>query len=130
MEMVSFTVVHLLAPLAGLQLYRRLCRRMQAAKVEAPPAFAFFLLFVTYGGALLLLLTRLFWHWSGAALVGLVYLLFLAPVILAVVAFLLSSKRAVSPYHRAAFVASLGYLLLSGLGWAMLAYWKVSGSSL
>jgi hypothetical protein len=84
---------------------------MLAAATPNPPVIAFFVLFVSYGGWLLLLLTALFWYHSGLATIGLAFLLFVAPVMMLLFAIQLYRHRYLSPFHRGAFVACVVYLL-------------------
>jgi hypothetical protein len=52
--------------------------------VVSPPVVPFFVLFFTLGGWLLVLLTAWFSEWSGLASLGMSYLIFIAPVLTAV----------------------------------------------
>jgi heme O synthase-like polyprenyltransferase len=80
-------------------------------------------LFATFGGWLVLLLTALFWEWSGMASLGFLYLVLVAPVGTAALAWSLYRRRAMSGFHRSAFVASISY---SGLVLATLLGWLVA----
>ncbi len=71
MEEIRFIVIHAVVPLAGLGLFLALRRRMLVACIEEPPILIFFVLFATYGGLIVALLTALFWYWSGMATLGL-----------------------------------------------------------
>ena len=51
---------------------------MKDNNIESPPFVPLFLLFVTYGGWLIVLLTKLFWVWSGMATLGIAYLILTA----------------------------------------------------
>lgn len=79
---------------------------MRAAQIERPPVFPLFIIFATYGGWLIVLLTMLLWYWSGMAVLGLIYLVFIAPVVMTVLAVLLYRQRRLSRYHFASFIAS------------------------
>ena len=105
-----FLVIHVLVPVAGVALYAWLRRRMRAAGVLAPPDVALFLVFFTYGGLLLVLLTAAFWYWSGAASLGFAYLALVAPFVMAGTAFNLRERRTVSRYHAATFIVAAGYI--------------------
>jgi hypothetical protein len=72
----------------------------------------FAILFFTYGGWLLVLLTVSLWYWSGLALLGLIYLMVVAPIVLIGLAVYLRPRRTKSPFHRAAFAASAGYVII------------------
>jgi hypothetical protein len=101
--------VNIVVPLLGLIAFVLLCRKMRHANIESPPVFYFFILFATCGGWLMVLLTALFWEWSGMASLGVFYLVLVAPFVTAGIAFSLRRRRALSVFHRAAYVASVVY---------------------
>jgi hypothetical protein len=105
--------VNLLAPLLGVLVYVLLCRRMQRANIQSPPGVQYALLFLTYGGWLLVLLTSLFWEWSGMASLGVFYLVLAAPFIMAGAAFSLRRSYGLSVFHRVAFISSIVYSALA-----------------
>ncbi len=111
MEIVKAALIHLAVPAAGLAVYLRLRRRMRESGVQNPPDVALFILFMTYGGWLMIVLTALFWYASGMLLLGLVYLMFVAPVVMIVMAVRLYPQRKVSRYHRGSFLASAAYII-------------------
>lgn len=110
MEEIRFILIHLAVPLAGVGLFLHLRRKMLLAKVEEPPVLLLFILFATYGGLIVAILTALFWYWSGMATLGLVYLLLLAPIVTLALAVVLYRRRHLSGYHAAAFWLSAGYV--------------------
>jgi hypothetical protein len=110
MEIVKALLIHLLVPAAGLQWFLWLREDMRQEEVERPPVIPFFIIFATYGGLLLVVLTTLLWRWLGMASLGLAYLLFLAPVVMLVLAWRLYPQRGLSRFHRAAFIASASYV--------------------
>ncbi len=57
----------------------------------------------------MVLLTALFWEWSGMASLGFFYLVLIAPFVTAVVAISLRHSYGLSIFHRVAYVASLAY---------------------
>jgi hypothetical protein len=101
--------VHILVPLFGVIGFASLCRRMWRTHVPTPPVFSYFILFVTFGGWLMVCLTALFWRWSGMASLGIVYLILIAPFATAGIAFALRNHRALSGFHQAAYLAALAY---------------------
>ncbi len=111
-EIIIAITIHLLVPAMGVVVYVKLCRRLLAE--GASPIFLaqLFLLFVCYGGALLVILTSLFWHWSGMASVGTFFLAILAPVLLFPVSLSLWKQRQRSLAHGLAWRACLGYYAL------------------
>jgi hypothetical protein len=82
---------------------------MQRENVPSPPALALFAIFATYGGLLLVILTTLFWVWSGAASLGTFYLILGALVVMGIIAWHFHGKQALSLYHRATFNAAMWY---------------------
>ena len=112
--------VNILVPLLGVILFVLLCRRIRRARIQPPPFVQYFILFVAYGGWLMVLLTALFWEWSGIASLGFFYLVLIAPFLTAGAAFSLRRRYASSVFHRVAFIASLVY---SGLMVVTIAVW-------
>ena len=109
MNWMAGITVNVLVPLLGVIAYVLLCRRMRLAQIPSPPFFSYFVLFATFGGLLMILLTELFWVWSGLASLGMFYLILVAPFLCAGIAFGLRNRRALSTFHRSAFIASLTY---------------------
>ena len=112
--MISLTI-HLLVPLAGFSYFLYLIVRMIRGKVPKPPIISLFIIFANYGMLLLLLLTELFWKWSGAALLGVVFFFVSAPVsmlIMSIIAFTNWRRRAISKYHKWTFIFALAYLFI------------------
>lgn len=119
-KVITAVAIHLLVPLLGVAAFFLLCRRMWRAQIPSPPFFSYFVLFGTFGGWLLVLLTALFWEWSGMASIGVFSLVLIAPFVTAAIALTLRSRRSLSAFHRSAFAASVGYsglMLASVLGW-------------
>ena len=110
MEMVRAILIHLVVPLAGIGLFLTLRRRMLDARIEEPPVVLFFILFATYGALLVLILTALFWKWSGMATLGLAYLILAAPILTLGLAVALYRRRRISGYHTGAFWMSVSYV--------------------
>lgn len=111
MEIAVATLIHVVIPASGLRLYLWLRNRMLTAGIPDPPIIPFLILFATYGGWLLVILTSLFWYWSGMATLGLAYLMFIAPVLMLALAVRSYKHRNLSSFHCGAFVASAIYIL-------------------
>jgi hypothetical protein len=112
--------VNLVAPILGVAAFALLSWRMRRLQIQSPPLFSYFILFATFGGWLMVLLTTLFWEWSGMASLGVFYLILVAPIVTGALALNLRHRRAISGFHRGAFVASIGYtglILAMILGW-------------
>jgi hypothetical protein len=121
--MLTVLLIYLAVPAAGVACYLRLRGRMRSSGVPDAPEGQLFLVFLNYGGWLLVLLTALFWHWSGLASAGIMYLLVIAPWLMAGVAVQTFPRRASSTYHAAAFWAACIYVaamcvLVPALWWA------------
>jgi hypothetical protein len=120
MNAVAGIGINLLVPLLGVISLVWLCRKMRRMLVQSPPFFTYFILFLTYGGWLMVVLTGLFWRWSGMASLGTFYLLLIAPLVTAAAAFSLRNRRTLSGFHRTAFIASIAHSGLMSMafgGW-------------
>ena len=90
--------IYVLTSILGLLVYFALIRTMRSTKVVSAPELPFFILFFTSGGWLLVLLTVWFWEWSGLASIGMLYLILIAPVLTALMAWRLRSYRTLSGF--------------------------------
>jgi hypothetical protein len=79
-EIFTFVIIHLVIPAIGLIAYLKLVRRMKTEQIPSPPNNEFFIIFSTYGGLLLIVLTSFFGAWSGMASLGMAYLIGVAPI--------------------------------------------------
>jgi hypothetical protein len=98
-----------LVPLMGIVAYLLLCRKMLRSGIEMPPIFSYFVLFAIYGAWLVVILTGLFWMWSGMASLGFAFLFLCAPFPTLALALFLRKRRNLSAYHQAAFGLSTLY---------------------
>jgi hypothetical protein len=103
-------LIHGLVPLAGVALYLWLVSRMRERQIENPPELSIFIIFATWGSLLVLILTRFFWYWSGMATLGLLYLVFLAPIVMFALAVRCYLERKLSRFHMGALLASISYI--------------------
>jgi len=106
--LVPFSI-YILMPIIGLLAFWALIRKMRSEGVVSPPEIPFFILFFTFGGWLQVLLTAWLWEWSGLASMGMLYLIFIAPVITAVMSWRLRSTLGLSAFHRWAFFVNGAY---------------------
>jgi hypothetical protein len=106
MELVRAILVNFAVPLTGLKVFLSLRERMLQRQIERPPIVPLFIIFETYGGLLMVVLTVLFWRWSGMASLGVFYLVLVAPIATTVLAVMLFRQRRLSPYHFGSFIAS------------------------
>jgi hypothetical protein len=110
--LITVLIIYLFIPLFGLFSYLRLIRRAEKEKINNLPKLELFILFSTYGGLLLVVLTQIFWEWSGMASLGMIYLVIFAPITMAVTAALNFKKRFLSKYHLCVYRASLLYFVI------------------
>jgi hypothetical protein len=108
-EISRAVLIHLVTPALGLACYIWLCARMHKRSIPEPPYITYFFLFFVLGGWLMILLTGLFWYWSGMASIGALFLAFVSPFVASVFAFVLAGVRSDSAFHRWAFRISLSY---------------------
>lgn len=111
-SIIIFLFIHLLVPLVGLIIYMRLLTKLRTYNLISSLGIYFFVIFLTYGGLLMVLLTSLFWQWSGLASLGMFYLFFPAPVLMAVTAYYNNKLKSVSRYHFLAFRSGLFYFIV------------------
>jgi len=117
-KVIAAIGVNILVPLLGVIVFVLLCRRMWRTHIQSPPFFPYFILFTAFGGWVMVFLTALFWEWSGMASIGVFYLVLVAPIVTAGVAFSLRRFHALSVFHRVAYITSIVYsgLMLITLG--------------
>jgi len=107
--------VYIIIPLLGLVVFLFINRKMRLENIVNPPTMVIFIVFTNYGGLLLLVLTAYFLEWSGAASLGVFYLIFIAPVVMAFIAYKPSKNRHVSIYHKRSFIACISYFVIAPL---------------
>ena len=106
MELVRAILVNFVVPIVGLKVFLSVRDQMLEKQIERPPVVPLFIIFATYGGLLMIVLTILFWRWSGMASLGFFYLVLVAPITMTVLAVLLYRQRRLSSYHLGSFIAS------------------------
>jgi hypothetical protein len=111
-EIIIFVFIHLLVPLAGLLVYFRLLARLKKQNLVSTLGIYFLIIFVTYGGLLMVVLTAFFWRWSGMASLGTFYLLLPAPVLMGITAYNNNKLNSLSRYHRLAFQLGVFYFVI------------------
>ena len=104
---LAFLFIHLTLPVTGIILYFMLLKRMRRERVEQRPVWSLFILFGTYGAILTIVLTALFWQWSGILSFLMIYLIFLAPIVLGIIAYRNYCRRMLSVYHKYTFIAAI-----------------------
>ncbi len=114
LEVIIALTIHLLIPLTGLSIFFFLTRKIRLDGIVEPTLIiSLFFLFATYGGLLLVVLTTLFWFWSGMASLGTFYLILGAPMVMGVIAYLNFRRRQLSIYHNWTYKFGLLYFLIT-----------------
>jgi hypothetical protein len=104
-------VLYILVPTLGLFGFMLLLRHIRFQDIPEPPLIPLFTLFVLFDGPLQVILTELFWKWSGMASIGLTFLVTAGPVLALVLFFRGRKVSHRSKYHRFIPLLSLAYLL-------------------
>lgn len=84
---------------------------MRKEGIEVVPLVSLAIIFFNYGGIVLILLTSIFWYWSGMASLGLFYLLLVAPITMIIIAAKYYRKRKMSTYFKWIFRSALLYII-------------------
>lgn len=111
-EVLINLMTYCAVPVTAWCLYMRLYRRMEAKAVIEPPDIQFFLIFTVYGGWLMVFFILLARAWSDIMFLVLVYLIFVAPILMLCVAISLMQRFRLSLYHVGAFTASGIYVCM------------------
>ncbi len=114
-EILIAIIIHLIIPLIGLICFLWLNRHIKEEKITNAPTTELFLVFLTYGGLLLVMLTTLFWKWSGMASLGIFYLILVAPFIMGFIAYRHRVTRTISKYHNGIYLSGLLYFIIAPL---------------
>jgi hypothetical protein len=85
---------------------------MELPRISSLPRHWIFLACLSYAGWTCVILTELFWYWSGMASIGVAYLMLVAPVVMLFLAFRLYKQRNQSEFHFCMFWACAGYILI------------------
>jgi hypothetical protein len=112
MNLASAVIIHIIVPIVGIVLFRWLKTQMYQTQQLVVSDLELALVLISYGGWVMVVLTKLFWYWSGAASLSLFYLLFIAPIIMLYLAWRLFRRRNQSSIHTGYFVACAGYILV------------------
>lgn len=99
MELIIGLTIHLFVPAIGLAYFLRIIKQMKTENIANPPALELFIIFSTYGGLLLVILTTYFWQWSGMASLGTFYLILGAPIAMGAIAYRTKQAKTMSKYH-------------------------------
>src|SRR5258706_14435519 len=99
MELVRAILVNFVVPLAGLKVFLSLRERMLERQIERPPVVPLFIIFATYGGMLVVVLTILFLRWSGIASLCIFFFVLGRSIAMSLLAVMFFRQRWLSPYH-------------------------------
>jgi hypothetical protein len=109
---IAYTI-HLIVPLTGILTFLQVKNQMKRKNIQNPPTTELFILFATYGGLLLVVLTAVSWQWSGMASLGLLYLTLGAPIAMGIIAYIQRGKKTISSFHNLAYKAGLLYFIIA-----------------
>ncbi len=112
---IIFALVHIVVPLSGIVVYLLLVRKMKKQAIPHSPVYHLFWVFGTYGVLLIILLTEIFWKWSGMASIGTGGLAIFGPFILGYIMFKNHKYRTLTLYHKLTYRLSTAFLLLIGI---------------
>jgi len=111
-EIITGLTIHLVIPLSGLLFFLQLRIRMKKENIQNKPEIELFIIFATYGGLLLVILTELFWDWSGMASLGTFYLILGAPIVMGLIFYRHRHTRNHSKYHQWTYILAFAYLIV------------------
>ena len=120
-EIIIALLIHLFVPVAVLAWFLKLKNDMGNEKIENAPVIDLFIIFGTYGGLLIVVLTTIFWEWSGMASLGAFYLILIAPVVMGLIAYKNSQRKKNSKYHSWTYLSGLLYFVIAPITFILLA---------
>lgn len=82
---------------------------MKKENIQNRPTIELVIIFATYGGLILVVLTELFWRWSGMASLGAFYLILVAPIVMGIIAYRSRYTKRISKYHKGVHILGLAY---------------------
>lgn len=119
-DIIAALTIHLILPLAGLLWFLRLRKQMKDEVIPNAPTAETFLIFSTYGGLLLVALTTLFWKWSAMGTLGTLYLIFVAPILMGIIAYQNRKTRIISKYHNWTYLSGVLYFIITPVAFILL----------
>jgi hypothetical protein len=103
--------------LLGFASYRVLTRRLAVLGHPKSLRLHVLPLFVSYGGLVMILLTGMFWRWSGAASLGFLYLVTAAPLLHGFTVWKLWPRRTEASAYRMIVWLAGGFCLIVATWW-------------
>jgi hypothetical protein len=122
-EIIIALTIHLIIPLIGLLYFLRLRKQMKRENIQNAPTTELFIIFATYGGLLLIVLTTLFWQWSGMASLGTFYIILGAPIAMSIIAYKYRHLKTISKYHNWIYLSGLLYFVIAPVTIFLLYAW-------
>jgi fatty acid desaturase len=119
-EIIIVLTIHLIFPVTGLLYFLRIRGKMKSENIKNAPAIELFIIFATYGGLLLIVLTTLFWQWSGMASLGVFYLILVAPIVMGIIAYRHRQTKIISKYHTWTYRSGLLYFIIAPVTFVIL----------
>ena len=110
METIIPILIYILVPTLGLALFLFTNKTLKPDEKKEFFSFKLLIVFGCLGGLTLLLLTSLFWKWSGLATLGSIFLILIAPILLAIIAFD-SFKKRKNKAEKTVFNLSISYFI-------------------
>lgn len=130
-EIIIALTIHLFLPLIGLIFFIRLRAKMKKEEIQNAPIIELFIIFATYGGLLLVILTTLLWKWSGMASLGSFYLILGAPIVMGIIAYRHRKTKKDSKYHKWTYLSGILYFIITPLVililWFVIEYLRIKG---
>jgi hypothetical protein len=111
-EIIIATFIYFATPIIGMLYFVHLRDKMIKAQIKNPPVIELLLVLAIYGILLILILTALFWEWSGFASLGVIFIVFVAPILMAFISVRLQMEKSSTNYHLALQRAALYYFLI------------------
>ena len=119
-EIILGSIIHLFIPLIGIYYFIEMYRQMKRENIITPPTLALFFIYATYGQLLVIALTASYWEWSGMASIGTFYLIFIAPIVMAIIAYRYQKRRSRSKYHKWTYFSSLFYSVIAAVVFSLI----------
>lgn len=120
-EMLKAALIHIVVPVCGIIFYLYLLFKAKPIKDDNSLALSLLAVFFNYSGLVIIILTSLFWYWSGLASLGLLYSVTIGPLLMIGIAIGLYRKRNTTKYHKIIFNLSALYVPIVGIS-----YWLIT----
>jgi len=120
MEFIIGITIHILIPLIGFLYFIHFRNRMKNENIQKAPTLELFVVFATYGALLIVVLTKLFWNWSGMASLGVFYLVLVAPIMMGVISYRNRKIKMNTKYHKWIYSSGILYFVVAPLVFLLL----------